>query len=300
MTETTIKTHMAPAIGRKSDDRGAPVPVTGWVTLGNGEVRRLAHPMARVAARIIDLAVLCPLYFIVFVGVIYWVATPSGRIANALVISALLILPLLYETICIVRTGQTVGKSICQMRVVEGGDGSRPGWGPSLMRALFITAIPPVVLLDMRLLRRLSDISDEASNIPALNAAVFSITAAALCALPVFLGFTAQGWHDRAGRTVVVAARMRVKWYRFRDDLRSWRGELFRPRQMQDSHSEGSLSRQSRESKDDRRTKALSAGHADTRGRNDGKRESSPRTARLIATAVLVLGAIWAICRGRK
>ncbi len=300
MTETPTKMLTAPALGRKAAAFDAPVPVTGWVRLGNGDLRKLAHPMARVFARIVDLALLCSLYFVAFAGVIYWVYTPSERTANVLIIAALLILPLSYETICIARSGQTVGKSVFQMRVIEGDDGSRPGWRPSLMRGLFITAIPPVVLLDMRLLHRLSNIADEASNNAAINAAVFSITAAALCALPVFLGFTAQGWHDRAGRTVVVVAGSRAKWRKFGEDLGSWRREMVRPQHMQDPHLDGSPSHQAQECKGDLGTEAQSRRHKPTEGRNCQTRGMSTRAACLAAAVVLVLGAIWAISKTSK
>ena len=174
-----------------SEPGGAPVAMTGWVTLGNGEQRELAGLGSRLGARILDAilaAVGMGILFLIGLGGLVLSALSGDEAAVILAFIAVvfglallfLLVTLLYEVTMIALSGQTVGKMLTGVRVLRADDGGIPGWGKSIGRWLVLT-LP--------------------SQVPAIG---WIIT------LLVYLSPTwddrRQGWHDKAVATVVVKA----------------------------------------------------------------------------------------------
>ena len=63
---------------------GAPVAMTGWVTLGNGEVRKLANLGSRLGARILDAVLILTLVLILVAigigGIVVSAASGDGNL----------------------------------------------------------------------------------------------------------------------------------------------------------------------------------------------------------------------------
>ena len=153
----------------------APRAMTGRVTLGNGEVRNLASPGKRLAARIIDGA-------LVLVAAVFLSAVIRGSdsffLRFFLFMVVVFFLLLLYEPTLIALRGQTLGKAMMNVKVVGAEDGEIPGWGKSLGRWL----LPGLLSL-----------------IPILGG---------LLSLLVYVSLLwddrRQGWHDKTAATVVI------------------------------------------------------------------------------------------------
>lgn len=166
-----------------------PRAMTGRVTLGNGEVRELATPGKRLAARIIDVAI------ILFVVIIFLIVGVAGLVISAeggeeevagLVALAgfggllfFSVLALLYEPTMIALKGQTLGKMAMGIMVARADDGGLPGWGKALGRWV----LPGLLTL-----------------IPLLGG---------LLSLLVYISLLwddrRQGWHDKMATTVVIS-----------------------------------------------------------------------------------------------
>ncbi len=167
-----------------------PRAMTGRVTLGNGEVRKLASPGKRLVARIIDAAIMVVVIIVLaavgFAGVI---AGSDGDV-DSLDDAAMLVgfgglflffvVAVLYETTLIATRGQTLGKMAMSIMVARADDGSVPGWGRSIGRF----SLPGLLNL-----------------IP---------VAGGFLALLVYLSLLwddrRQGWHDKMATTVVINA----------------------------------------------------------------------------------------------
>ena len=164
-----------------------PRAMTGRVTLGNGEVRKLASPGKRLVARIIDVAIVM-IVALVFaaVGVAGILAgSDAGEGAMEVMISLiaggtffLVVLFLLYEPTLIATRGQTLGKMAVNIMVVRAEDGEVPGWGKAIGRWILpgLLALIPVVGGLLVLLVYISLLWDDRR----------------------------QGWHDKMGATVVI------------------------------------------------------------------------------------------------
>ena len=163
---------------------GAPVAMTGWVTLGNGEVRELASLGSRLGARILDwILISVAIGVLAVIGIAGAIASGEESSFIALVFGlALMVLAitLLYEMTMIALRGQTVGKMMVGARVVRATDGEVPGWGKSIGRWLILVgpALVPIGGFLLTLLVYLSPTFDDRR----------------------------QGWHDKAVATVVVRA----------------------------------------------------------------------------------------------
>lgn len=164
-----------------------PRAMRGRVTLGNGEVRELASPGKRLAARIIDLAIVLAvvilLVTVVFAGLMAGAddgEETAGLAALAgfsgLVVFA--VIAIVYEPTMIALRGQTLGKMAMRVMVARVDDGGVPGWGKALGRWV----LPNLVTL-----------------IP---------VAGGLLSLVVYISLLwddrRQGWHDKLGTTVVI------------------------------------------------------------------------------------------------
>ena len=165
-----------------------PRAMTGRVTLGNGEVRELASPGKRLAARIIDVVII--VVVVVFLAIVGIAGLMAGSEANedALAVAALFvgfggpafitILLLLYEPTLIALKGQTLGKMAVGIMVVRAEDGEVPGWGKAIGRWILpgVLGVIPVAGGLLVLLVYLSLLWDDRR----------------------------QGWHDKMGTTVVI------------------------------------------------------------------------------------------------
>ena len=163
---------------------GAPVAMTGWVTLGNGEVRELASLGSRLGARILDwILVSVVIGILAVIGIAGAMASGEESSFIALVFGlalTVLVITLLYEMTMIAVRGQTVGKMMVGAKVVRAVDGDVPGWGKSIGRWLILVApgLIPIGGFLLTLLVYLSPTFDDRR----------------------------QGWHDKAVATVVVKA----------------------------------------------------------------------------------------------
>ena len=169
---------------RPTEPGGAPVAMTGWVTLGNGEVRELASLGSRLGARILDwILISVAIGILAVIGIVGAIATgdEAGFIAVVFGLAlAVLVVTLLYEMTMIAVRGQTVGKMMAGARVVRATDGGVPGWGKSIGRWLILVGpvLIPIGGFLLTLLVYLSPTFDDRR----------------------------QGWHDKAVATVVVRA----------------------------------------------------------------------------------------------
>ena len=163
---------------------GAPAAMTGWVTLGNGEVRELASLGSRLGARVLDwILVSVVIGILAVIGIVGAIATGDEVGLIALVFGlalAVLFVTLLYEMTMIAVLGQTVGKMMVGAKVVRATEGDVPGWGKSVGRWLILVApsLIPIGGFLLTLLVYLSPTFDDRR----------------------------QGWHDKAVATVVVRA----------------------------------------------------------------------------------------------
>ncbi|MCY3948714.1 MAG: RDD family protein [Acidimicrobiaceae bacterium] len=167
---------------------------TGSVGVGDLGTVRLAGPGIRSAARILDVGVVYTLWLITRdVVSTYVVGSRVESVAGRLFV-ALAVLTLVFVGYEIVQTalwGQTVGKRIVDIRVVNESTGRPPGWGRSLIR--WAVPLVPFALLAVFL--------PLAGEVLTLLAAVVSV---ASCYLSITWDRKNQGWHDKAAGTFVV------------------------------------------------------------------------------------------------
>ena len=162
-----------------------PHAMTGRVTLGNGQVKHLASPGRRLAARIIDVVIVFVVAIVLGAMGIFGLAGAIGAGEGILALFvgvALVLFPLLliYEPTLIALKGQTLGKMAMGIMVVRADDGGVPGWGKAIGRWILpglLSVIPAVGWL-LSLLVYISLLWDDRR----------------------------QGWHDKMATTVVIDA----------------------------------------------------------------------------------------------
>lgn len=166
-----------------------PVAMTGFVTLGNGQVQTLASPGKRLGARLIDMVLL--IVAATVIGTLGFGSTAAlGSLgtdvaaASALgtffaTLLTILAVAIAYEVTLTAIRGQTVGKMAVGIRVVRADNGAVPGWGKSIIR----WALPNLMCL-----------------IPLVGWIGGLLTYVSLT-----WDDSRQGWHDKAGATVVVS-----------------------------------------------------------------------------------------------
>jgi uncharacterized RDD family membrane protein YckC len=163
--------------------------MTGQVTLGNGQVQTLASPGKRLGARLIDMVLLVVAASLI--GTLGFSSTAAlgslGTDAAAayalgtffVTLLTILAVAIAYEVSLTAIKGQTVGKMAVGIRVVRADSGGVPGWGKSIIR----WALPNLMCL-----------------IPFVGW---------IGGLLTYVSLTwddrRQGWHDKAGATVVVS-----------------------------------------------------------------------------------------------
>ena len=150
---------------------------TGWAELGSGETVELARPIRRLGARILDVivvAVIGVVLVIVFGGVD---DSGTGTFASLLLG---LVIGIGYEVSQVAVWGQTIGKRMAGIKVINAAHGGVPGWGKATGR----WAIPGLVAL-----------------IPIIGPLL-----SLLCYLSLTWDRVYQGWHDKVAGTLVIKA----------------------------------------------------------------------------------------------
>ncbi|MXW98296.1 MAG: RDD family protein [Acidimicrobiaceae bacterium] len=189
----------------------------GWASLGNGEVVELAHAAARLAARVLDVLIMVVVFITLLILVIRYgpdtglVDEPSDWLLDvdavlrivAIAVLAVMLVGIVYEVALTATRGQTLGKMATRIRVVGIDDGSRPGWGRSIMRwtipLVAQIVISPILTIIMGLL--LSSVNSRLVWVPMILLGWAPIL--------VVYGFLTwdrarQGLHDKAAGTLVI------------------------------------------------------------------------------------------------
>lgn len=149
---------------------------TGWAELGSGETVELARPGARLGARVLDIII--EVVVLIVVGLVVL----GGEFSNSDIGVTDLLLPaavgVAYEVVLIALWGQTLGKRMVGIKVINAAHGGVPGWGKAIGR----WAIPGLVSL-----------------IP-----LFGWLLAILCYVSLTWDRVYQGWHDKVAGTLVI------------------------------------------------------------------------------------------------
>ena len=168
---------------------------TGWALLASGETVRLARPIERFGARILDfliIAIPSTALWAIVRGRDAFVANDGETLTNlgGMVLAefgALLMVVLadfIYEVAPTARWGQTLGKRIVGIKVVNASTGAAPGLSKSLGRWAVLTL--PIAVPYVR-----------------YGGVIFFL----LCVLTMGHEPCYRGWHDKAARTLVVTSR---------------------------------------------------------------------------------------------
>ena len=171
-----------------------------WIFLGTGQRLRLAKPLARLAARIIDLIILVGIGLLisaVLQGFDNIVLSPppatiwAETIATALVSS-------LYEIAFVAWKGQTLGKMVVGIGIVGLDGGGLPRLGGSIRR----WSLPAVLSAPVYFIGADSPSSGAEAAIWA--AAIVGMVLVVLCHAWLMWDRYRRGWNDMIARTIVV------------------------------------------------------------------------------------------------
>ena len=155
-------------------------PARGWATTGTGESVALAGAGHRLLARIVDVIVV-GLPASILAGVVFGSSADDTFEVSASASLTVTAIWLIYEISMIALKGQTLGKMATRIKIVKAENGGLPEWNHSFMRwaplgaCSIISAWVPIVGL-LSLLIYLSFLWDKKK----------------------------QGWHDMAGKTLVI------------------------------------------------------------------------------------------------
>lgn len=167
---------------------------TGWARLASGQTVELARPIERLGARTLDAVIVtAPAGVWAFIQGGDALEVDDGTnitTLGALVLAAFgaflltALVNVVYEVVPTAVWGQTLGKRILGIKVVDVASGGVPGWRKSLGRwaVLVLPLAVPYV------------------QIPG---ALFFL----LCVLTIGHEPCYRGWHDKAARTLVVTSR---------------------------------------------------------------------------------------------
>ncbi|MCY4518432.1 MAG: RDD family protein [Acidimicrobiaceae bacterium] len=144
---------------------------TGWAELGSGETVELARPLRRLGARILD-AIVAGILLVMLLRVSGTGVSTVGSMRLGLVVG------IGYEVSQVAVWGQTIGKRMTGIRVINAVHGGVPGWGKAFGR----WAIPGLVAL-----------------IPILGPLL-----SLLCYVSLTWDRVYQGWHDKVAGTLVI------------------------------------------------------------------------------------------------
>ena len=180
------------------------------VRLIDGSEVPLASAGERLAARVIDFGISAGLFIFGGVPLLMSVATRSVDISlgpleewEFIWLPALpLALFALYRIVATALWGQTLGKRILSIRVVDASSGEGLRWHQSVARTAMTSIGGFVLLAGLSFWFVLSIVG------AGVGAAVFFLITGFVCANLCYLSITwhaqRQGWHDRAAKTLVV------------------------------------------------------------------------------------------------
>ena len=124
---------------------------TGWAELATGEHVKLARPLRRLGARLLDgllIAVGLTVVPILFFGGLV-ASGAEGEAAVGIGFVGLLLVALIagigYEVTLTALWGQTLGKRMTGIKVINAANGGVPGWGKSLGRWAIPGLIPALI-----------------------------------------------------------------------------------------------------------------------------------------------------------
>ncbi len=152
----------------------------------------------------------------------YWVETFNDVGARVGIVAVVFTVPLVYEAALVAKTGSTPGKVLLGIQVVGAFDGTPPALTAAAARAAVLTAIMPMVAIDVFLVNWLSSGAEGAANTAGFWGR-FATISAAVAVFPVLFTASRQSWHDRAGATIVIRRPIDeaedrrgqlAKWYR--------------------------------------------------------------------------------------
>ncbi|MDE0677935.1 MAG: RDD family protein [Acidimicrobiaceae bacterium] len=178
--------------------------------LSDGSEVPIASAGERLAARVIDFGI--SVGFLLLIGgrwlwsLAMWTDDNSSGVIREWRIIWLPALPFavaaLYRIAATALWGQTLGKRVLSIRVVDGSTGQRLRWHQSLGRTAMTSVGGFVSLAGLSFWFVLSIVG------ASVGAAVFFLIAGVVCANLCYLSITwhaqRQGWHDRAAKTLVV------------------------------------------------------------------------------------------------
>ena len=154
---------------------------TGWAELGSGETVELARPIRRVGARILD-AIIFGIFFVVLMIATTGIDDTFDSSGSGFGAVGSLLLGLVvgigYEVSQVAIWGQTIGKRMAGIKVINAVHGGMPGWGKAFGR----WAIPGLVAL-----------------IPVVGPLLLL-----LCYVSLTWDRVYQGWHDKVASTLVI------------------------------------------------------------------------------------------------
>ena len=164
---------------------------SGLVSIPGLGTVKIASFGQRVVARIVDAVVLFVAYLIISllgIGAVSSTVDPNtGEVSGGGVAAffvaylVLLVLGVAYEVVMIALKGQTVGKMVMGVKVVQQANGEIAGWGPSFIRYI-IPALASAITCGLGgLLVYLSPLFDKSGRM--------------------------QGWHDNAANDLVISTK---------------------------------------------------------------------------------------------
>ena len=187
--------------GTRHDQRHGGRGAARSCVLGDGGVARLATVGDRLAARVVDWALLCVamVALLILVGLVVpddW----AGGLLVGLFWLGVVVISGCYEAVLVARWGQTLGKLAAGVAVRRVGDGAAPGSKCALLRL----AIPPVAAAGPAVVALWASLGSPAESAgPRL--ALVGVLAGGVCYLSSLWDRHRRGWHDRLAGTVVVA-----------------------------------------------------------------------------------------------
>ncbi len=198
----------------QSPPESALASFAGMIHVGTGEKFKVARPECRLAARFVDLIVVGLIFYFQFAICIFWIQGPNEVAAYTIFGMSLFFTPILYDTICLKLTGQTIGKSLFGLQVIQAEDGEIPSWRSSLVRSISLVASAPIIMFDVALAGWTAGLAQEATTVSTRFVILTVAVACMVLLLPVLLSSERLGWHDRVASTVVVPS--------YRGENKSW------------------------------------------------------------------------------
>lgn len=171
-----------------------------WIFLGTGQRLRLAKPLARLAARIIDLIILVGIGLLISSGFQGFgnvdLSTPPTTIWAETIATALF--SSLYEIAFVAWKGQTLGKMVVGIRIVGLDGGGLPRLGESIRR----WSLPALLSVPVYFIG--ADAPSSGAEAAIWAVAMVGIVLVVLCHAWLMWDRYRRGWNDMIASTIVV------------------------------------------------------------------------------------------------